>query len=100
MTRENAIRELMEVAVEKFNLGGVILINDIPFDNLGRNLEMSINDDYECSSYSVDIMFGEINISHIMMHTIKEIGVDYDNILIADLGKVFGYINGKRFECE
>lgn len=100
MTRENAVRKLMEVAKEKFNAGKGIMINDIPFYNFGGKLEMRVNENTHGGVHSVAIMLGESTISYIMGDLIKEINVDFHNILLEDLGKVYGYIGNDYFECQ
>lgn len=99
MTRESAVRKLMEIAKEKFNAGKSIMINDIPFFNYGRMLEMNITEDANGMLHSVNIMFGVTTMSYITADLIKEINVDFSNILLDDAGHVYGYINNEHFEC-
>lgn len=100
MTRESAVRKLMEVAKEKFNSGSGIMINDIPFFNYGHKLEMKINEDANGMFHSADISLGVTTVSYITADLIHEINVDFGNILLEDGSHVYGYINNEHFECK
>lgn len=100
MTKEYAVRKLMEVAKERFNAGRGITVNNIPFYNYGTKLKMEINEDVDGKVYSMAIMLGVTTVSHILVDEINEIHVDFYNILLEDNGRVFGFINNKHFVCE
>ena len=100
MTREKAIRKLMEVAKERFNSGKGIMINDIPFYNFGRKLEMKIIVDDDGNVASVDIMIGCHTVVDITCDVIREINVDFNNMLLEGVEKVFGHIDGEYFEIR
>ena len=100
MTREYAVRKLMEVAKEKFNAGKSVIINGIPFCNYSHELEMIITEDANGCVRYVSILLGVSTVAYIPVDIIREINVDFGNILLEDLGHVYGYINNEHFECE
>lgn len=100
MTRENAVRKLIEIAKEKFNAGRGISINDVPFYNMGHALVMEIKEDDNGKLRGVAIMLGVTTVSYILADMIKEINVDFHNILLEGKSHVYGYINNEYFECK
>lgn len=100
MTRENAVKKLIEIATERFNSGRGIMINDIPFYNMGRKLSMEIKEDDNGKLHSVAIMLGVTTVSYITADTINEINVDFHNMLLESGSRVYGYINNEHFEVN
>lgn len=100
MTREDAVRKLMEVAKERFNAGKGIIINDVPFFNYGCMLEMKITEDANGMFHSMEILLGPTTVSYITADLIREINVDFSNILLENGSYAYGYINNEHFECE
>lgn len=97
MTRENAVRKLMEVARDTFNNGRGVQINDIPFYNFGCKLEMQLKMDSHDNIHSVAIMLGESTVTYFLGDMIKEIFVDFSNTLEITNEKTYGWVNGEYF---